>query len=357
MTYENKKKFIVNVLFAITVYLILYFVFKYVIHWIMPFIVGFIIAFILKPITNAIKKLTRTTGKGVSLFVVAAFYFFILLLIWTLSTFLWSQLSDLIKVCTNLYFTNIEPLLYTLNNNIIDMVDDLSPELAETLSQIIFSGIEALTGVIRSLSVYLISFVTKTISNFPLYLISVIFTIVLSVFISLEFDGLTKFLSRQLSQNLNTTLSESKKFLVGTLFKMIKAYAIIMLITFSELFIGFKILKVEYALSISAIIAVLDILPLIGTGGIVIPWAIVQLILKNYSLGVGLLILYFIVTIVRNFIEPKIVGQQIGLHPIITITAMYAGLRLFGFAGFILAPITVILIKYLNDTGRIKLFK
>lgn len=116
-------------------------------------------------------------------------------------------------------------------------------------------------------------------------------------------------------------------------------------------------MKVSYAFPIAAIVAILDIMPVIGTGGVIIPWAIVELILKNNFLGFGLLILYVTVTVVRNVVEPRIVGHQIGLHPIITITTMYAGLRLFGFGGFIIAPIVAITVKYLNDTGKIKLFK
>ena len=116
-------------------------------------------------------------------------------------------------------------------------------------------------------------------------------------------------------------------------------------------------MSVNYALPIAAIIAVLDIMPVIGTGGILIPWAIIELILKNYFLGFSLLILYIGVTVFRNIIEPRIVGHQIGLHPIITITAMYAGLRLFSVAGIIIGPVVAITVKYLNDEGKIKLFK
>jgi predicted PurR-regulated permease PerM len=138
---------------------------------------------------------------------------------------------------------------------------------------------------------------------------------------------------------------------------MVKAYLIILSITFVELLIGLSILKVTYALPIAAIVSVLDILPILGTGGVLIPWAIVNLISNDYRSGFGMLILYFTMLIVRNAVEPRIVGHEIGLHPIITITTMYAGLRLFGFIGFIIAPLVTILVKYLNDQGEINLYK
>lgn len=357
MTIDEKKKFIINVLFIVTVYAVLFFVFKYAIKWFMPFIIGFLIAFVLKPITVAITRITGISKKGVPIIVVGMFYSLIAIIIWFLGSFLWNQTTELLKVLPSLYFNRIEPLLFEANDWIVENAKLISPDVADTISSIIASGIQYLASVVRNLSVFLVSSVTSIISNIPLYLISVIFTVVLSVFISVDYKNITSFIKKQLPDNFNENFAEARKFLFGTLLKMIKAYSIILFITFIEMLIGLSILNVRYALPIAAIVAILDILPLIGTGGILIPWAIVEFILKNYTLGIGLIALYFIITIVRNTIEPRIVGKQIGLHPIVTITVMYAGLRLFGFAGFIIAPIIAILVKYLNDNGKIHIIK
>lgn len=357
MTYEDKKKFIINIVFIITVFAVVYFILKYVLNWVMPFVIGFLIAFGLKPITESITKFTGIKRKGVSIIVVSMFYFIIVVIIWFLTSFLWNQTAELVKIMPSLYFNRIEPLLFEINNWVVENTKLISPDIADTLSSIIISGLQYLATVVRNLSIFLVTVVTNIISNFPLYLISVIFTIVLSVFISVDYKNISAFIKRQLPDDFNANFAEARKFLFGTLLKMIKAYAIILSITFIEMLIGLSILKVKYALAIAAIVAILDILPLIGTGGILIPWAIIEIILKNYGLGLGLLVLYVAITVIRNTVEPRIVGHQIGLHPIITITAMYAGLRLFGFIGFISAPIIAILIKYLNDTGKIKLIK
>lgn len=357
MTIDEKKKFIINVAFVVTMYLVLYFVFVYVIHWVMPFLIGFLIALALRPVSRFIKKYTNSKGKGVAIFVVASFYAMVALIIWLLITFLITQLTDLVNIMPNLYFNRLEPLLLEFNDWIVANTVTISKEAADTISQIITNGISYISDIIKNTSISFVQLVTKIISNFPLYLISVIFTIVLSVFISVEYDNITVFIKRQLPDKFNSTFTEARIFLTGTVWKMIKSYMIIMCITFIEILIGLSILNVNYALPIAAIIAILDIMPVIGTGGVIIPWAIVELILKNYTLGIGLLLLYLTVTIFRNVIEPRIVGHQIGLHPIITITVMYAGLRLFGFFGLLVAPIIAILVKYLNDTGKIHLFK
>ncbi|MFA9422175.1 MAG: sporulation integral membrane protein YtvI [Sedimentibacter sp.] len=357
MTENDKKKFIVNVAFVVTVYAVSYFIFVYMIHWVMPFLVGFLIALALRPLTKFVNKLVNNTGKGVAIFVVALFYAVAATIIWLLLTFLITQTTELIRIMPKLYFSKLEPLLLGFNDWIVANMKLISPDAADAISQVITNSIDYFANGVKNVSINVVQFITKLISNFPLYLISIIFTIILSVFISVEYSNLTAFIKRQLPDKFNSTFSEARIFLNDTLWKMIKAYMIIMSITFIELLVGLNFLKASYALPIAAIVSILDILPIIGTGGVLIPWAITELISENYRLGGGLLILYVVITVVRNIIEPRIVGHQIGLHPIITITAMYAGLRLFGFVGFLTAPIITILVKYLNDTGKISLFK
>ena len=120
---------------------------------------------------------------------------------------------------------------------------------------------------------------------------------------------------------------------------------------------GLTVLKVPGAVLIAACIAVFDILPVLGTGGIMIPWAILSLITGDFFRGFGLLILYLVITVIRNIIEPKIVGHQVGLHPVVTLASMLAGLNLFGIIGLFGFPITLSLLKNLNDRGVIHIFK
>ena len=143
----------------------------------------------------------------------------------------------------------------------------------------------------------------------------------------------------------------------GTLLKCLASYALILCITFAELSIGLSVLRVPNAVLIALCIAVFDILPVLGTGGIMIPWGIICLILGKWVLGFGLLVLYVIITVVRNIIEPKIVGYQVGLHPVVTLLCMLTGLQFFGLLGLFGFPITLSLLKNLNDRGLIHIFK
>ena len=147
-----------------------------------------------------------------------------------------------------------------------------------------------------------------------------------------------------------------KEVLTTTVFRICSSYFFIFLITFLELFIGLVLLKVKYALVISAIIAIADIFPIIGTGTILIPWSIIELMGGNNPLALGLFTLYLIITVVRNIIEPKIIGKNSGVHPLATLAAMYIGLKMGGVSLAILLPFVLIIFTELNKRGVINSF-
>ncbi len=111
---------------------------------------------------------------------------------------------------------------------------------------------------------------------------------------------------------------------------------------------GYIILDIKYAFFLAIITAIADILPILGPGTILIPGSVILLISGNHFQAAGFLGLYLIVTILRQFLEPRIVGGNIGLHPLVTLIFMYLGFRLFGFAGLILGPIFAIMLKSLQ---------
>ena len=120
----------------------------------------------------------------------------------------------------------------------------------------------------------------------------------------------------------------------------LRACLLLGLLTFCLSFIGLAILRVPYAFILALLLAVVDLLPLLGTGVILIPWGIVCLLLGQVKLGIGLLVLYGAATLIRQVLEPKLIGEGLGLHPLVSLFSMYAGLKLFGVWGMILAPLT-----------------
>ena len=141
--------------------------------------------------------------------------------------------------------------------------------------------------------------------------------------------------------------TEIKKYMGGYL----RAQMIIMSISFVILLIGLLILRVEYSLIIAIAIAIFDALPFFGSGAVLIPWAIVNFLSGEATRGVGLLIIYLSVLLMRQLIEPKIVSKSIGMHPLLTLMSMYAGYKIFSIGGLILGPLTLTLIISFYKVG------
>lgn len=119
----------------------------------------------------------------------------------------------------------------------------------------------------------------------------------------------------------------------------LRACLLLGLLTFLQMFIGLAVLGIPYAFLLALLIAAVDFLPLLGTGIILIPWSVICLLLGEVKLGIGLIVLYGVSTVIRQVLEPKLIGEGLGLHPLLSLFSMYAGLRLFGVGGMILAPL------------------
>jgi len=191
------------------------------------------------------------------------------------------------------------------------------------------------------ISEFVVGLVSDIISFVPSIFISTVIMIIATFFFVVDYDKINEFFDAKAPQKWRDNINAVKYYIRNTLLVVIRSYAIIMLLTFSELSIMFTVCGVKYPLVIATIIAIFDIMPVLGTGGIMFPWAIICVILGNYTLAIELVIMYVIVTVVRNYVEPKVVGEQLGLHPLVTLISMFIGLRLFGFLGLFGMPIGI----------------
>ena len=173
---------------------------------------------------------------------------------------------------------------------------------------------------------------------------------------SCDKDLINKFIAKQLPANWNKWLIRIKNDLLSALIGYIKAQLILMVITFIEVSIGLLIIGIDYAILLGLLISIIDVFPILGTGTVLIPWALFSFISGNYPLGFSLIILYGIVMLVRQLLEPKIVSGQIGLYPLVTLMSMYIGLQVFGIAGMIMGPIMVLIVRNLQKAGLFKLW-
>ena len=151
-------------------------------------------------------------------------------------------------------------------------------------------------------------------------------------------------------------MRKAQSYVKNVLFIYLRSYSLLFLITFGELCLGLLIMGIPYPVLIGLGIAVFDILPVLGTGGILLPWAAILLIMKNHGLAFGILLLYLVILVVRNMLEPRIVGKQIGLHPLATLAALFLGLKLLGLAGLIIFPVALtVVVNFTKEELKAKI--
>ncbi len=357
MDYEKRKRSLVNVAFGGLIILAVYLAVKYLFGMVSPFLLAFLFAYGLhRPAVWAGNK-TGLGYKPMALLMVLLFYCVIGLLAALLGVNLVSNTVKLVSALPDFYTSRMAPTLSSLFNRIEMALSGLDPVILDGLDGVGRQYVESLGQMISSLSMKVFSALSGLASSLPSQFIRIVLMIISTFFIAGDYDRLMGFAARQLSERSKDLIRQINTYVVGTLLVCLRSYLLIMTITFAELAVGLTILGIPYSVLIALAISVFDVLPVLGTGGVMIPWVVINVILGNYALALGLLVLYLIITVIRNIIEPKIVGKQIGLHPVLTLASMFVGVQLMGVWGLFGFPIGLSLLRHLNDTGIVKVFK
>ncbi len=313
--------------------------------YIAPFIVAFAISSSIEPLirflTNKAKISRRLASLISVLFVVSTFGTVITIIIVRLI----SEISSLKGQINNIvpeYYEKIEITVATFINKANDLYLWLPTEVTDYIDN--FLKTSDIPGYITQFLNIIFDGILAFAKSIPQIFLFTLVTILATYFLASDRKRIHNFMLDQLPNSWVNKMQSIRDDLFSALFGYIRAQLILMTITFTELNIGFAIMKVKHSLLISFFISIIDAFPILGTGGIVIPWAIYEFITKNYRMGVSLLIIYVIVLIVRQLTEPKILGQQIGVHPLLTLFAMYTGLQFLGVKGLILGPIIVLIV-------------
>lgn len=320
-----------------------------------PFLIGLAIAFFINPLVNILQKkgrMPRTLAIIITLILVFAFFAGIITLLVAeimsgtdyLAKVVPDQLDILIRYIEHLLAAQIIPFynqLTSLFNNlgsgqqdtIINNIQNVGTTIGTTLGDFIqrFFG-----------------FIPNIISWFPNAATVLIFSLLATFFISKDWNRLTLLGSRLVPKRAKksslTVLDDLKKALFG----FIKAQLTLISLTTVVILIGLLILRVDHAVTIALITGLVDILPYLGTGLIFVPWTIYEVFTGEMGLAIGLGVLYIIVLVQRQLMEPKVLSSNIGLDPLATLIALFVGFKLIGFLGLIIGPVSLVIIMTLH---------
>ena len=333
----KKRDFLVNIGFLVVVGAIIFLIFKFMLGLLLPFVIGVILSYLVqKPSGKIGNKFKIDKGICAAVFVTVSYIVAIsilVLMIWGVLSAISSFISNKSNLASlTLVFEKMQLAMNKVSDNfsIFGNAGQMFDKVKENTLNEIVSFASSLVG--------------KTARSLPSFLFSCIVTVVASFYMAKDYDKLLKFLKGFLSPKTVTNIATIKSILVENVFKLAKGYIVILLITFAELSAGFFVIGVKKPVVLAFFIALVDILPVIGTGTVLIPWSIICFITEGFGRGFMLLLLYVVIIVVRNFAEPKIIGKKVGLNPLFMLLVIFVGLRLAGVGGMLMLPIVLIVV-------------
>ena len=338
-------KVIVSLTFSLIATILFIYVGFRLLGFFMPFVIGWFISYIASPIVNWLEKRVKIVKKLGSALIIIAVLGAVGILIYFIGSKLWKEIASLIQNMPKMY-QDLESGFGEIGSSLNGVFKVLPAGLQDawhTMTSNLDKTMGDLMGRISEPTVVAAGNVAKRI---PSVLIATIVTFISAYFFIAERDEVIEWAKKVSPEPVVRRMSmviDNLKFAVGGYFKaQFKIMGVVCLI----LVIGFVILKVHFYFLLALLIAFLDFLPFFGTGTALIPWALYKLLVKDYRMVVGLIILYGVTQLVRQLIQPKLVGDSMGMQPLPTLLFLYIGYKAGGIFGMIFAvPIGMIVIN------------
>lgn len=339
-------KIMIKVLILLFIFLGIFFAFK-VVMFFAPFLIAWIISLLIEPLIKLFMeqfKLKRNIACAISLILIVFFIGIILFL----------AISKLISE-TGMIIANFNNDFTVLYNLVLQFFSDFKIGSYTIPSEVVAMLKNSVSDILNIGKEFIFSFftgITNTIKSLPNFFTTLIITILATIFICIDHDFAKTQFKKHVPQKWVEQFNKVFKEMWKVSFSYIKAEAKLsficfIFVTISLLTINLFGLKIDYLLTMSLLIGFVDLLPLLGAGMVMVPWAIYLLFIGNIPLAIAILVIWLLWAIIKQIIEPKFVSSQMGLHPIFTLIGMYAGFKLLGVLGLILGPIMILIFKNL----------
>lgn len=337
------KRHMVIFFYAIVFSLAVFLLFSLILKVLLPFLSAWLFAMAVRPLGKKAHRLTGISEKVCSI-ILCVLILLVVISLLLLGIFkLTEQIKDLPRVISDLY------------GMLSEKIDQLCQRLGAYLPNEggIAKGADVVRSYFADLAKSLVNALSKAATNaaknVPAKVFALIIFVISCVYFSADLEKINAYIYKILPNNLKKALKNVKKRFCGVMVKYIKAHLIMILLTFLMVYVGLVLIGYKYAAILAAVISILDFLPAIGLGTVFIPWAVVLFIIGNGARAIKLLILFAICETVNQIFRPKIIGSQLGIHPLATLIGLYVGFKLLGILGMFLSPLAVISVKFLLE--------
>ena len=350
MTRELPRKLFFLIFYGLLILIAAVIFFRYLFAAVLPFLVAFTAASLLyrpaRKISSALHIPYRFVAVGLAVLAVSAALSMIGFLFWKTVTEIGSFAVNALKGEKGL-LENIVGIFRRIGDTLASlpfMSGDDASVLQESVTQA-FS--DAVKNVLVSMASRFPAFAAKLISSVPQIFLFFVVTVLSAVYFCIDYEKIRAFFRLHLSKWHWDLVKRVSGVMKHTAVQFVKSYFLIFLITFAGLFFGFVLLKEPYACLFALMTAAVDGLPIVGMGVVLFPLAIYHFMLGDIGYGIGICVIYLVLTVLRQVLEPKILGAGMGIHPLVMLMAMYCGWQVIGIGGMLLAPFVAVTVKNL----------
>ena len=353
---EQKWHFLLTTAYLATAAALVYLGLRYALVWLLPFVLALALAAWIEPYLQWVRRRMHLTRPFLAAVVTLITLTLVSALLSTLVSALWRQMTDLLGQAPQL-LSALPTFLENITARLEEYRVHLPPATGAAAGEMLNTLGSSLGEAALALSTTLWEHLSKGIRHVPGLLLLCI-TQVLALFFTVScYPHLRSFLLRQIPQEKRQQAQSLKEGTVDAVWKWLRSQLLLLTVTFFELLAGFLLLRRDYALLLSFLIALLDALPIFGAGLVLLPWAVVRALVGDMVGALGLAALYVVVWLVRSILEPKLLGKSGGLPPLLSLMAIYVGFRVAGIAGMLLGPLLMLLLKELHDRRLLQLWK
>ena len=354
--HRQRLDFLVRLLYFAAIGALIYISLRYFLLWLLPFLLAMGIAALMEPLIDGAQRRLHFkrgfTAAVLTLVLVGG----LIALLTLLLTQLFRQASSFLEQLPSL-LAHLPDTTAALQRRLNDFCAACPKSMRTWVSSFLTNLSSQLVQTAENFSAGCLRVLTDAITQLPRIFLFCATTVLAVFFTTAAYPTIMEFLRRQMPPAGLHTARGVKANLFSTLGKWCKAQCILLTITCSELFVGFLLLRQNYALLLAVLIGLIDALPVFGTGTVLIPWALLCFVAGNIPRGIALAALYAVIMLVRSITEPHVISAQAGLPPLMALLAMYVGFCTFQVAGMILFPMALLFIKQLHDGGYLKLWK
>ena len=313
--------------------------FRYLLGILLPFFFGWLLALSVRPLAKKVGEGTRIPKRFLRLAFVLVAFTLLGVGVYFLGTRLTGELRHLVEDLSTPDAIDWPPAIA----RVLEVISKGGEgEVGSYLSQ-------AVTGMVESLTRFLPTLLGRLVAAVPKVVISLLMVLISAVYFCLDLETVHTACMKILPEKMGIWALRVKNGILRVGGTYLKSYLILMGITGVILLVGFLMMGVEYALLLAFVISLVDLFPVLGVGTVLCPWALWCLLSDNVGRGVALLVLWAVAFLIRQFAEPRLVGDSLGVHPLLTLFAMYAGLSLGGVMGMLLLPaLCVPLVSFLK---------